>query len=709
MASYRIFFGDLTHDTIGLATEVFPLNIGFIAAYCKQQFGDDVDVRLFKYITDLETAIEHDPPDILALSNYPWCANINMAMFAQLSERRPEALRAMGGPHFPHGERDQRDFMAAKPLVDAYIYLDGEVPFANLTALAMEIDDLAETRRALTAQPVAGCAHLDGRGQLVSAPEAIRPRELDKIPSPYLTGLMDPFFDGRLSPMLQTNRGCPFKCTFCHDGTSKVNKVTQFSIERVRSEIQYIAENVPPNVHSLFISDLNFGMYKRDAEICAKIAEVQCNYDYPRYIDTSTGKNSKQRVIDNISQLGGALGLTMSVQSMDSGVLTNIKRDNIKLDGFLDLAPSIRSAKLPTISEVILGLPGESKKSHIMGISSLLDAGMDHVTSHGLMLLHGSEMATREEREKWGFETKFRVIQRDFTRLRDGRKVVEIEEIVVATKTMPFSDYLDCRAINLLMMIINNMGFRALLRFMSQNGLKIMDVLTAMAAEIGNGPSDAAPESLVTIMDDFIAQNKLELWDCPEDIQEFFQDDENFQELIEGRYGANLIFTFSARAFSQCFSEVADCVFYHAYQVFQNVGLDEKTMHMLDQVEQFCRGRIHNLLGEDRLLTIPQVDLSYDFESWLADSDSGPLSKFAWEKSHKTLFVLSDEQFKLVEDGLNQYGHTDIGRGKLLTRINANTLWRNTMTESEFSPSRYVAMGHVPDFYKVESSISRYG
>ena len=117
MASHRIFFGDLTHDTIGLATEVFPLNIGFIAAYCKQQFGDDVDVRLFKYITDLETAIEHDPPDILALSNYPWCANINMAMFRQLSERRPEALRAMGGPHFPHGERDQRDFMAAKPLM----------------------------------------------------------------------------------------------------------------------------------------------------------------------------------------------------------------------------------------------------------------------------------------------------------------------------------------------------------------------------------------------------------------------------------------------------------------------------------------------------------------------------------------------------------------------------------------------------------------
>jgi len=36
MKSLRIFFGDLTHDTVGLATEVFPLNIAFVAAYCKK-------------------------------------------------------------------------------------------------------------------------------------------------------------------------------------------------------------------------------------------------------------------------------------------------------------------------------------------------------------------------------------------------------------------------------------------------------------------------------------------------------------------------------------------------------------------------------------------------------------------------------------------------------------------------------------------------
>ena len=107
MNSLRIYLGDLTHDTVGLATEVFPLNIGFVAAYCQKVHGASVEVSLFKYIHDLEAAIERDPPDILGLSNYPWCHNIDLAMIELLAARRPEALRFMGGPNFPHDAPSQ--------------------------------------------------------------------------------------------------------------------------------------------------------------------------------------------------------------------------------------------------------------------------------------------------------------------------------------------------------------------------------------------------------------------------------------------------------------------------------------------------------------------------------------------------------------------------------------------------------------------------
>ena len=60
-----IYLGDLTYTTLSLATDAFPLNIGFIAAYAEKTFGKQIDLRLFKYVDDLEQAIQENPPDIL--------------------------------------------------------------------------------------------------------------------------------------------------------------------------------------------------------------------------------------------------------------------------------------------------------------------------------------------------------------------------------------------------------------------------------------------------------------------------------------------------------------------------------------------------------------------------------------------------------------------------------------------------------------------
>jgi hypothetical protein len=43
-----VYLGDLTYTTLSLATDAFPLNIGFIAAYADKRFGREIDVKLFK-------------------------------------------------------------------------------------------------------------------------------------------------------------------------------------------------------------------------------------------------------------------------------------------------------------------------------------------------------------------------------------------------------------------------------------------------------------------------------------------------------------------------------------------------------------------------------------------------------------------------------------------------------------------------------------
>ena len=50
--------------------------------------------------------------------------------------------------------------------------------------------------------------------------------DLNEIPSPYLNGMLDEFFDDRWMPVLETNRSCPYRCTFCAwgIGTQKLMK-----------------------------------------------------------------------------------------------------------------------------------------------------------------------------------------------------------------------------------------------------------------------------------------------------------------------------------------------------------------------------------------------------------------------------------------------------------------------------------------------------
>lgn len=671
----RIFLGDLSHDTVGLATEVFPLNVGYIAAYAKQLFGAAVDIRLFKYVRDLEDAIERDPPDVLGLSNYPWCHNIGLELFRSLAARRPEALRVMGGPNIPHQTDQQAVFLHERPVLDAYVYLDGEVGFANLLTAAREAETLPEARRYLKTRTVEGVIQLDERGEIAQGAKPLRLRELDQVPSPYLTGILDPFFDGRLSPMMQTNRGCPFKCTFCADGTALVDKVNFFSIERVRAEILYIAERVPYATKSLHFSDLNFGMYKRDAEICDALAETKRLYNYPLHIDSSTGKNSKERIVTAIEKLGGVLGMTMSVQTMTPDVLRNIKRDNIKLDGFLELKPAIRKAKLRTSSEVILGLPGETKDSHFDSLGQLMLSEIERVTPYTLMLLNGSEMATPEERERWGFKTKFRVLPRDFTKMKSGENIVEVEEVVVSTNTLTFDEYLECRTMAFLAEILHTSGLRAVSKLLVQSGVPPMTVFKRLLDRTSSMSPSKSDLAAIRLIRDFQRDTRGELWDSASELVEFFKDDKNFNGLVSGEYGANLIQTYRARAIAGLYEEFAELFFTEA-RIAVAETCARPVQDLLRQAEAYCLGTISNLLGDDRLATAPQATFDYDFEAWLDDPEDRPLPHFTWPSPRRIRFVLTEEQFALVEGALDRFGRHDLGRGKTLIRINPNALWR---------------------------------
>ena len=70
--------------------------------------------------------------------------------------------------------------------------------------------------------------------------------------------------------MLETNRGCPYRCAYCDWVNGK--KMRFFPMEKIVAEIDWLGRN---HIGYVFCGDSNFGMYERDYEITLLLVEAK--------------------------------------------------------------------------------------------------------------------------------------------------------------------------------------------------------------------------------------------------------------------------------------------------------------------------------------------------------------------------------------------------------------------------------------------------
>ena len=300
-----IYLIDLTHESkLGFGSDTMPLQLGLIGAYCAAEFGDRVDVQIFKFIREFEEAVLARPPFIIGASNYLWNIDLGYKSVQAAKRQFPDIISVFGGPNYPDDREEQIRWLSNYPEIDFYIHKDGEVPFARLVRFLLDNPDAEAAKKAQL--PSCHALH-DGQPYLgVLEP---RLRDLTVIPSPYVTGLMDKFFDQRLIPAIQTNRGCPFSCTFCTEGSRYYSKVFRTSFERKKAEVDYIVERIE-HTKTLRVTDSNFGMFPEDVEFCRYLSGMQDRTGYPEYVMCSAGKNNQKRILECNRLLGGAMRLT---------------------------------------------------------------------------------------------------------------------------------------------------------------------------------------------------------------------------------------------------------------------------------------------------------------------------------------------------------------------------------------------------------------
>jgi radical SAM superfamily enzyme YgiQ (UPF0313 family) len=664
----RVFLGDLRYNYGGiLANDCMPLGVAYMKAFMDQEDHEgEIDSRLFVYPDRLLDALKADPPDVLMLSNYAWNEALSREFFRIAKQINPRILTVMGGPNISIEPERQAKYLERHPEIDVYVL--GEGDFHANTVLRTFMDTgLLLTR--FGERGVESAVFRHPEGQVLVNPVRPRHREVMEIPSPWLTGIQDEFFDDRLAPMIETNRGCPFTCTFCVQGTGWYTKVHNFPIDRVKEEIHYIAKKInqlSPNMGTLRIADSNYGMFERDVEISAYFGRMQHDYGWPTFIDATTGKNRPDRIIKSVEQVGGALVLYQAVQSLDEDVLRKVKRQTIKLEAYKALEIHMRGRGLRSNSDLILGLPGDSLEGHLRGMKTLLDSNIDRMQNFQAMLLKGSEMETVASREMFRFDSRFRVLPKNFGVL-EGRKVFDVEEIIVATDTLPFEDYVTCRKWHLTCSVFWNDGwFEPVVRFVRAHGIKNSEWWSRLLPAMENGRP-----AIRSFLDSFVGETVGELFPTPEACIEYYSRDENFAALKRGDVGDNLMYRYRAIASFHLWDEVCATAMAATRELLEERGVD-KTIRHFDQFWNDFHAYVRCLHASGRtaeeILSPAEAVLNYDFPAWLAADEPMDPGGYRLSARRRFIFELSEEGHREMQASLARWSTHIRGLSRVVIR-----------------------------------------
>lgn len=272
-----------------------------------------------------------------------------------------------------------------------------------------------------------------------------RLEQLD-IPSPYTTGLFDGILaahpDAVWAMTFETNRGCPYACTFCDWGGITYSKIKKFSMEKVREDLMWA---VGKPITYLLSADANFGIFKeRDIEV-ARLIRYVADHSRVDGVNVQYAKNSTEIVFEMAKIIGNlSRGITVSVQTMNQDSLVAIKRTNMDIANIKRMMELSQEHNIATYTEFILGLPLETRDSWRQGLADALEAGQhNHIDLWFCQLLENSELSQPASRLTYGIKS---VEAKEFITMfnpNDYREIDEVNEIVSSTNTMSLDDMAD--------------------------------------------------------------------------------------------------------------------------------------------------------------------------------------------------------------------------------------------------------------------------
>lgn len=306
-------------------------------------------------IDDIVADTAQHQADVYAFSSYMWSWNVIKIVSRRIKELQPQAKLVLGGPH--------QNTTHTSPLLWFRKY-----PWFDATCTPTEYGEwfLADTLDAiidnnLDWQHIRNSYHPGGRGP--------QPNKRDFVfPSGVYSSNLDEALkyteysriSGRpVTVLYETNRGCPYGCVYCEWGGGINTKVVPNSMENIADDLSYFPVM---DVKSVYITDANFGILPRDAEIARMFATLKDNLNDVYIGGLAKVQVDKRRaVLTPLIESKLVRNYQMSIQTVNPVALKNIDRTDISLEDNIAMARYyIDNYDIGVNVELILGLPGST-------------------------------------------------------------------------------------------------------------------------------------------------------------------------------------------------------------------------------------------------------------------------------------------------------------------------------------------------------------